>query len=121
MIKLINRHDCQSILGLDHNLDLLKSEKHKPTQAFLETILDNSHVPCITRPTRITKTSATLIDNILLSRDIYSNSTCGIVISDLSDHFPCIMTWPNVIKNKKHHLTFDVKKLDEKKHTSYKV
>ena len=49
------------ILGLDHNLDLLKSDHHRPTKEFLHTILDLSLMPVITQPTRISHTSATLI------------------------------------------------------------
>ena len=113
LIKAICKTSKHSLIGLDQNLDLLKSNSHKPTQAFIETVLSNSHIPCITRPTRITKSSATLIDNILVSHDIYNSINCGIAISNLSDHFPCIITWPNTIKNKKNHLSFEVKKLDE--------
>ena len=114
LMKSICKSSSHSIIGLDHNLDLLKANYHKPTQSFLENVLSNQHVPCITRPTRITKSSATLIDNILVSRDIYNNTKYGIAISDLSDHFPCIMTWPNIIKNKRNHITFNVKKFDQK-------
>ena len=114
LIKLICKSSSHSIIGLDHNLDLLKANYHKPTQSFLENVLSNQHVPCITRPTRITKSSATLIDNILVSRDIYNSTKCGIAIRDLSDHFPCVMTWPNIIKNKKNNISFNVKKLDQK-------
>ena len=114
LIKKINKTTKHSLIGLDHNLDLLKSHWHKPTQSFIETVLSNAHIPCITRLTRITKSSATLIDNILISRDIYNSINCGIAISDLSDHFPCIITWPNIIKNKKTNLTFEMKKLDKK-------
>ena len=113
-MKSICKSRSHSIIGLDHNLDLLKANYHKPTQSFLENVLSNQHVPCITRPTHITKSSATLIDNILVSRDIYNNTKCGIAISDLSDHIPCIMTWPNIIKNKNNHITFNVKKFDHK-------
>ena len=114
LMRSICKSSSHSIIGLDHNLDLLKANYHKPTQSFLENVLSNQHVPCITRPTRITKSSATLIDNILVSRDIYNNAKCGIAISDLSDHFPCVMTWPNIIKNKNNHITFNVKKFDQK-------
>ena len=71
-IDSIKKRSKYSLIGLDHNLDLLKSNSHKPTQAFLENILSSSHVPCITRPTCITKSSATLIDNILVSRELYN-------------------------------------------------
>ena len=54
------------IIGLDHNLDFLKSAKHGPTNDFIETNLNFGMIPTLTRPTRITKTTATLIDNILV-------------------------------------------------------
>ena len=54
------------ILGMDHNLDLLKSAEHKMTQSFLNCLLDNDMLPTITRPTRITQNTTTLIDNIFV-------------------------------------------------------
>ena len=83
LLDSIKKCSKYSLIGLDHNLDFMKSNSHKPTQAFLENILSTSHVPCITRPTRITKSSATLIDNILVSREIYNSINCGIVLSNL--------------------------------------
>ena len=46
-------------------------------------------LPFITRPSRTTATSATLIDNIFTNdiRDI-SHYVQGLFINDLSDHFP---------------------------------
>ena len=55
------------IIGMDQNLDLLKSDEHMDARRFLDTILDNNLWPVITRPTRITQRSATLIDNIYIS------------------------------------------------------
>ena len=48
------KKDKQLILGMDHNLDLLKSKSHTPTQKFLD-IISNGLLPSITRPTRITQ------------------------------------------------------------------
>ena len=59
-------------------------------------------------------TSANLIDNIIVSRDIYVAFDTAIIISDISDHFPCIAKWSKVIKNKKSSINTKVKKLDEK-------
>ena len=39
------------ILGMDHNLDLLKCGLHKHTQLFLDDLLDKNIYPTITRPT----------------------------------------------------------------------
>ena len=39
-IKLETHID--SVIGLDHNLDFLKSEKHKDTAEFIGSVLDTS-------------------------------------------------------------------------------
>ena len=57
--------DHEVVIGLDHNLDLLKSHLNHPTNDFIELNLDRDLIPCITKLTRITNKSATLIDNIL--------------------------------------------------------
>ena len=81
----------QFVLGMDHNLDLIKHHIHTNTQAFLEVLLEHNHFPCITRPTRITTNSATLIDNIVVSADLFEKQNSCILISDISDHLPCYM------------------------------
>ena len=50
--------------------------------------------PLINRPSRITKTSATLIDNIF-SNDIKTCVTSGLLISDISDHLPVFCCYNN--------------------------
>ena len=49
-------------------------------------------LPTVTKPTRISKTSATLIDNILISEKLQSNYESAILLDDMSDHLPCILT-----------------------------
>ena len=78
------------VIGLDHNLDFLKSDCHKGTNQFIQHNLDANLIPTITRPTRITKSSATLIDNILVSQSLCGNYESGILIDDISDHMPSI-------------------------------
>ena len=48
----------------DYNIDLLNSESHDLTNEFVDLMYCNEFLPLISRPTRITSTSATLIDNI---------------------------------------------------------
>ena len=72
-------------------MDFLKSEINSSTQDFLEFLVEKELYPVITRPTRITKTSATLIDNIIMSHTLYSKSHNSVLINDLSDHLPCIL------------------------------
>ena len=48
-----------------------------------------SFIPLITRPTQITTTSATLIDNIFTNdHSELVNSLQGILVTDISDHYP---------------------------------
>ena len=48
-------------IGIGHNMDFLKSNVHKTTIEFIEYNLDSRLIPVISRPTRITRNSATLI------------------------------------------------------------
>ena len=88
--------NLEVVLGMDHNMDFLKSEQNTGTQQFMNDLLDREMYPLITKPTRITKTTATLIDNIIVSRALYSNSLSGIIINDMSSHLPCISILKNV-------------------------
>ena len=94
-IDKINKKGYECIIGLDHNLDLLKQSVHSKTQEFLECILDHNLLPTITKPTRISKTSATLIDNILISKKLQPNYESLIIVDDLSDHLPCLVKLKN--------------------------
>ena len=53
-------------------------------------------VPCITKPTRITKSSTTLIDNIFVPLNLVPNVSSYIIIEDMSDHLPIVMKLQNV-------------------------
>ena len=71
----------------DFNLDLLKHESHSVTAQFLESLFAFGFLPMITKPTRITAHSATLIDNIFTNNTTVSSKS-GLIISDISDHLP---------------------------------
>ena len=78
------------ILGMDQNIDLLKSNEHTNTRKFLDLILDSGLWPVITRPTRITQRSATLIDNIYISKNLQCKFDSAILVDDISDHLPLV-------------------------------
>ena len=77
---------------------MLKCHIHKSTVNFLEINQKNNILPCITRPTHITKTTTTLIDNIFVLNTLHTNIESGIIITDVSDHLPSIC----LIKQTKH-------------------
>ena len=78
------------ILGMDQNIDLLKSNEHTNTRKFLDLILDSGLWPVITRPTRITQRSATLIDNIYISKNLQRKFDSAILVDDISDHLSLV-------------------------------
>ena len=84
------KKDKQLILGMDHNLNLLKSNSHTLTQKFLDIIISNGLLPSITWPTRITQQTATLIDNIFISEVLQLNFDSAILIHNISDHLPIL-------------------------------
>ena len=75
------------LLAMDHNLDFLKHQIHSETQCFLEINLATNIVPSITKPTRVTTSSATLIDNIFVRTALPESIKSGIVVDNTSDHF----------------------------------
>jgi hypothetical protein len=74
----------------DFNLDLLKDDTHRPTHDYLNFIYSLSFIPTICKPTRITKDTATIIDNILTNE--YKSIKSAILITDISDHLPTIFS-----------------------------
>ena len=84
------------ILGMDHNLDLLKSHLHNNTQQFINMNYDSDLFPVITKPTRITHASGTLIDNIFFDSLLNGSVTNRIIIVDISDHLPTVTILENI-------------------------
>ena len=110
---LKEREKKELIIGMDHNYDLLKSSEHKRTQHFLNSLLDKELFPTITRPTRITHQSATLIDNIFVSSNLHKKYESAIIINDMSDHLPTLtMLRQTKLKNDTS-LTFESRNLNE--------
>ena len=93
-LKHVNTH---LILDMDHNNDLLKASIHNSTQCFLEVNLDNGLYPCITKPTRVTNTSTTLIDNIFIDSNLLGRHSSRIKEDDISDHLPTLLILDHLV------------------------
>ena len=75
------------LLG-DLNIDLLKAEDHKATGELLDVLYCCNVFPLITKPTRVTGTTATLIDHILTNNlDNDMRHIQGILCTSISDHY----------------------------------
>ena len=83
IIKIIHTfkiENKQCYIMDDFNINLLNYDHHMETHDYVDTIFSNSLIPQITKPTRITPTTPTLIFNIY-SNDILSeyNQLHGIL------------------------------------------
>ena len=87
VLDKINRVGKVCFLVCDFNINLFNHESHLPTADFLNIMYANSLYPLITKPTRLTPSSASLSDNIFTN---YFNNLwkAGVFYSDISDHFP---------------------------------
>ena len=106
------KKDKQLILGMDHNLNLLKSNSHTSTQKFLDIIISNGLVPTTTWPTRITQQTATLIDNIFISEVLQQNFDSAILIHDISDHLPLLALMKQTKITDKSPIEFNIRLLN---------
>jgi len=70
----------------DYNIDLMNHDSHYATDEFVNALC-MSLFPSISRPSRITSHSATLIDNIF-TNSIDQTNVSGLMISDITDHLP---------------------------------
>jgi len=96
IVSSFNTRDECIITG-DFNIDLLKIENNDYPMAknLVDAMntLSLSHV--ITKPTRITNNSSTLIDNIFTSAPM--NFISGILDVSISDHLPTILIQKNIL------------------------
>ena len=81
------------ILCGDFNLDFLKVNNNDLVAEFYDSMYSLSLVSTIFCPTRITDSSATLIDNIFITCPL--NFISGILTADISDHFPVFVIVQN--------------------------
>ena len=72
----------------DNNKDIFNSDDtHETTNDFVNLMSSNSFFPLISKPTRITSSSVTLIDNIFTNIFEFK-MVFGILSADLTDHLP---------------------------------
>ena len=90
----------------DFNVALLQHDKNNDTNNFINHLYSFGLHPLITRPTRITSHSKTLIDNLFTTN--LSNKHSELRINELSDHLPIFLIFEykhnkstNVIYNTK--------------------
>ena len=82
------------IIGTDQNFDYMKMNNNNNIYLLFDTFCSAGIIPVLDKPTRITHSSATCIDNIYVKCSPYepSNAISGIVETDISDsHMPVFL------------------------------
>ena len=89
ILKKLSTRICY-ILG-DMNYNLLNIDRHNETKYYYDLLTGVSFKPLIIKPTRITDQKSTLIDHIW-TNDLKNTSlhNSNIVITDITDHLPCV-------------------------------
>ena len=77
-------------LGGDVNLDLLKHDKVRNVTFYLDLLLSYNLIPTITKPTKFSALSYSLLDHIFTNYQLI-NSKSHIIVTDISDHFPVLL------------------------------
>ena len=89
ILDIIKREDKLCYILSDFNIYILNYDAHSATAQFMDTLYENAFFPLTNRPTRVTPTSATLIDNIFTNNlHSYEYVLQGVFVTDISDHFP---------------------------------
>ena len=88
------------ILG-DFNINFNRDNRMNSANLYINSILSHGATPLITKPTRISNNSSTIIDHII-TNDSKHKLQSFIVKSDLTDHYPifCVIN-KNFTNNKK--------------------
>ena len=97
---LSHRKKLYCILGY-FNINLHRDNRMNCANVYINSILSHGAILLITKPTRISNNSSTIIDHII-TNDSKHEIQSFIVKSDLTDHYPifCVIN-KNFTKNKK--------------------
>ena len=102
MTPLLEKTSCKNktlILLGDFNINLLKHDDNDEVSDFFDLISCFSLLPHIIHPTRVSTTTATLIDNIFCN-SADQNTTSGNIVSTISDNFPQFLIFNSLLYNK---------------------
>ena len=99
LLNKLNQTNHTVILGTDQNFDLLKINSNTNVSDLYTEFLSHGLVPTIDIPTRVTHSSATLIDNIYVKLPVQATKS-AVIYNDISDHFPVVTFLPMSNSNK---------------------
>ncbi len=84
--QCVNLTNCTLLIAGDFNINLLQYGTNTVADQFIDCLYSCGLFPTISRPTRVFKSYASLIDNLFVSDQCLSSS--GLICTDITDHFP---------------------------------
>ena len=112
VFKKANTENKLCFVAGDFNLNCLDYNKNLEIRTFYNRIFAHGCIPLITKPTRVTSKTVSLIDNIF-TNFIFDTSLKlkkGIIKSDVSDHFPVFVSLCSPSKIHKEHQKITIHK-----------
>ena len=85
LLPKLAKEKKETILMGDFNINILNCNSDRDTSSFIDTIYSNSFYLTINIPTLITRTSKTLIDNILYN-NITKSISAGNIVTGILGH-----------------------------------
>ena len=116
LLEKISKDNKRVYLMGDFNIDLIKTDSEPQIARYFDSLTSNLFVPHISLPTRVTRHSKTLIDNIFSNIENFNESISGNLTLSISDHFAQFLIIPHqTIKNPKYHNLYkrDMKNFDK--------
>ena len=107
--------DKNIFLAGDFNIDILNYDKFNNTRKFFDDLLKKNLFPSIHKPTRVTQTSYSGIDNIFCNNLFGGYFEAGIFKTDISDHFPTFLIARDLCKIEKTTSTIFIRDLSKTK------
>ena len=92
VLRSLDRHkNKQTLLTGDLNIDLIKFSNDCHCQNLISVFEKYGLVQLVSRPTRVTDHSATLIDHVY-TNDVANVISCNVLTTDISDHLAVLTT-----------------------------
>ena len=94
-LKCVLQIGCRfkiNFLCSDQNYDLKKMDSHHATQEFCAILNEHKLIPTIMKLTRVTHSTASVINNICLKYPTIVNHESFVLIDGMSDHYPCLLS-----------------------------
>ena len=92
LLRKLTRHRNKNIILIgDTNIDLLDYGRIDNVTKYVDLLAQHSFAPVISRPTRVTDHSATIIDHIFVNH-CHAVTNCGVITETMSDHLAVFAT-----------------------------